>query len=112
MRHRVARTDSPPSFLTSLKVCGECSPCVLRPFPFDRFSYPAQRPEGCAQLPRNEVRLLPGREAVGLVHLVEVDEVGVRLLGPAARRLVELAREDADGAGTVAPLTSKKPSVF
>jgi hypothetical protein len=48
---------------------------------------------------------------VASLQLVEVDEVGVVLLGPAPRRLVELSK-DADGGGTVAPLTSKKPSVF
>ena len=46
------------------------------------------------------------------VQLVEVDEVGVGLLGPAPRRLVELPGEDADGGETLAPLTSKKPSLF
>jgi hypothetical protein len=49
---------------------------------------------------------------VASVQLVEVDEVGVGLLGPAPRRLVELSKEDADGGGTVTPLTWKKPSVF
>ena len=33
------------------------------------------------------------------VDLVEVDEVGVRLLGPAARRLILLAGKDAHGHG-------------
>ena len=32
-----------------------------------------------------------------LVDLVEVDEVGIRLLSPAPRRLVELSGKDADG---------------
>src|SRR5687767_13408555 len=56
-----------------------------------------QGPEGGAYLAREEVRLLPGREVVALVDFVEVDEVGVGLLGPAPRRLIELSRKDADG---------------
>src|SRR5262249_35217419 len=34
---------------------------------------------------------------IAFVELVEVDEVGICLLGPASRRLVELPRKDADG---------------
>jgi hypothetical protein len=34
---------------------------------------------------------------VALVDFVEVDEVGIRLLGPGPRGLVDLVREDADG---------------
>jgi hypothetical protein len=34
---------------------------------------------------------------VAFVDLVEVDEVGVGLLGPGPRGLVELVRENADG---------------
>src|SRR5687767_6727853 len=56
-----------------------------------------QGPEGGAYLAREEVRLLPGREVVALVDFVEVDEVGVGLLGPTPRRLIELARKDAHG---------------
>src|SRR5262249_44863497 len=63
------------------------------------FVLSAQRPEGRAQLAREEIRLLPRGEVIAAVDFVEVDEVRVRLLGPAPRRLVELAREDADGRG-------------
>src|SRR4051812_35305736 len=45
-----------------------------------------------SHLVREEVRLLPGREVVALVDLVEVDEVGVGRLRPAPRRLIELSR--------------------
>src|SRR5215204_2399904 len=57
----------------------------------------AKRPERGPHLGREELRLLPGREVVALVDLVEVDEVGIGLLGPTARRLIELTREDAHG---------------
>src|SRR5215207_3968427 len=55
----------------------------------------AQGPEGGAELLGEELRLLPGREVVALVDLVEVDEVGIGLLGPGPRGLVELVGEDA-----------------
>src|SRR5512135_3877451 len=57
----------------------------------------AQGAERRAELGREEVRLLPGGEVVALVDLVEVDEVEVRLLDPAARGPEDLVREDADG---------------
>jgi hypothetical protein len=38
---------------------------------------------------------LPGGEVVAVVDFVEVDEVGVGLLGPGPRCLIELVREDA-----------------
>src|SRR3954453_17015308 len=57
----------------------------------------AQRAEPRAQLGGVDLGLLPGGEVSAPVDLVEVDEVGVRLLGPAARRRVDLVREDAHG---------------
>src|SRR5438128_12549069 len=57
----------------------------------------SQRPEGGTNLGGEEFRLLPGREVVALVDFVEVDEVGVGLLGPTPRRLIKLSREDAHG---------------
>src|SRR6516162_2144621 len=60
-----------------------------------RFLRSAQRPERCPDFGREQVRLLPGGEVVALVDLVEVDELGIGLLSPAPRHLVELAREDA-----------------
>src|SRR4051794_17683563 len=60
----------------------------------------AQRSEGGAELVAEELGLLPGGEVAAAVELVEVDEVvRVGLLGPAARRLVELVGEDADRVG-------------
>src|SRR5438445_3327909 len=56
-----------------------------------------QCPEGGPHLGREELRLLPGGEVVAPVDLVEVDEVGVRPLGPAPRRLIHLAGKDAHG---------------
>src|SRR5262245_16578590 len=57
----------------------------------------AKRPETHAKFLREELRLLEGREVAALGELVVVDEVGVRLLRPAARRRIELVREDAHG---------------
>ena len=57
----------------------------------------AQGPEPGAELFREELRLLPGGEVPALVDLVEVDEVGVGLLGPAPRGVVLLAGEHAHG---------------
>src|SRR5438128_12171476 len=57
----------------------------------------SQRPEGGTNLGGEEFRLLPGREVVALVDFVEVDEVGVGLLGPTPLRLIELSKEDAQG---------------
>src|SRR5205823_12808604 len=45
----------------------------------------AQRPERRPDLGREQLGLLPGGEVAALVDLVEVGEVGVDLLGPAAR---------------------------
>jgi hypothetical protein len=45
----------------------------------------AQGPERHPELFREQFRLLPGGEVAALVDLVEVDEVGVGTLGPAAR---------------------------
>ena len=53
----------------------------------------AQRAERCPDLWREELRLLPGGEVAALVDLVEVGEVGVGLLDPAARGPEDLAGE-------------------
>src|SRR5207248_6012504 len=45
----------------------------------------AQRPERRPDLGREQLGLLPGGEVAALVDLVEVGEVGVDFLGPAAR---------------------------
>src|SRR5688572_23052670 len=44
---------------------------------------------------REELRLFPGCKMPAFVELVVVDEVGVRLLHPILRRVVELARKRA-----------------
>jgi hypothetical protein len=64
------------------------------PFASDQF---AQRPEPRPELGGEELRLLPGREVTALVHLVVVDEPGIRPLGPAPGRLVLFAGEYAHG---------------
>ena len=53
----------------------------------------ATRLERRAHLLREELRLLPGGEVASVVHLVEVVERGIGLLGPAARGPPDLARE-------------------
>jgi hypothetical protein len=53
-----------------------------------------QRSQAGSNLGRVDLRLLPGREVAALGSLVEVDELVVRPFRPAARRLVDLGRED------------------
>src|SRR5262249_17626629 len=53
----------------------------------------AERPEGCAELFGEQLRLIPGGEVAAPGGFVEVDEVGVELFGPAARGLEDLAGE-------------------
>jgi hypothetical protein len=57
----------------------------------------AQLAERCPDLGREQLGLFPDGEVAALVDLVEVDEVGVDLLGPAARRLDDLVGEDGVG---------------
>src|SRR3712207_870079 len=57
----------------------------------------AKRPERGSDFLREQPRLLPGGEVAALVDLVEVDQAGVGLLGPAARGLVLLAGKDTHG---------------
>src|ERR1700742_3682667 len=52
-----------------------------------------QGAERRTQLFGKQLRLFPGGEVATLVGLVEVDEVGVNLLGPAARGPEDLAGE-------------------
>src|ERR1051325_2072322 len=69
--------------------CGSCVSPFLR--------YAAQGPERRPELGREELRLLPRREVPAFVDLVVVDELGIRLLGPAPRRLILLAWKDRHG---------------
>src|SRR5215218_3339539 len=55
----------------------------------------SQRPERRADVFCEQLRLFPGGEVAAPVVLVVVDEVGVRLLGPAPRNPVELVGEGA-----------------
>src|SRR5215218_6077439 len=57
----------------------------------------AKRPECGSDFFREQLRLLPRGEVAALVDLVEVDQVGVGLLCPAARGLILLAGKDAHG---------------
>src|SRR4051812_6600956 len=57
----------------------------------------AKRAEPRAQLGGVQLRLLPGGEVPALVELVVMDQVGIRLLCPTPRHLIELVREDAHG---------------
>jgi len=56
----------------------------------------AQRRERRPDLGREQFGLFPGGEVAAPGGLVEVDEVGVDLLGPAARGLEDLAGEDGE----------------
>src|SRR5262245_27179781 len=72
----------------------------------------ADRLEGRSQLPAEDLRLLPRCEVPAPVDLVEVHDVGVRLLDPTPRRPPDLAREaceperDIDRRGRLAGRTS------
>src|SRR5918992_4286942 len=61
----------------------------------------AKRPEARSDLVAEQLRLLPSREVPALVDPVEVDEIGVGLLRPTPRHLIELigkaAHRDRDG---------------
>ncbi len=59
----------------------------------------AKRLERSADLCAEELRLFPGGEVPALVDLVEVGDVGVRLLDPAARGLPDLAGERGEAHG-------------
>src|SRR3954447_10501544 len=51
----------------------------------------AQGPERGAHLGREQLGLFPGREVPALVDLLEIDQVAVAALDPAARRTVDFA---------------------
>jgi hypothetical protein len=53
------------------------------------------RAKAGTQLLREQGRLLEGREVAAAIELVPVDEIGVELLGPAARRREDLAGKQA-----------------
>src|SRR5215207_6741651 len=67
---------------------GEGLECLLRQVvPDARPLAPASAGTGTPpELPREQLRLLPGREVAAPVDLVEEGQVGVGTLGPAARR--------------------------
>ena len=65
-----------------------------------------------ARIFRQKIRPFPGGEMAAPVELVEVDEVGIGLFGPAPRRLVLLAREDLTATGIETPLALKKPPLY
>src|SRR5690348_4504124 len=52
-----------------------------------------QRPEGVANLPAEDLRLLPRCEVTARLGLMEVDQLVVGLLGPAPGRDEALARK-------------------
>src|SRR5215217_2581483 len=57
----------------------------------------AKRSKARADLVDEQLRLFPGGEVPALVELVVVDQLGIGVLSPAARRLIELVGEDAHG---------------
>src|SRR4029077_6177707 len=56
-----------------------------------------QRLERRAKVRHQQPWLFPRREVPALVELVVIDELGIRPLRPASRRLVELLRKGAHG---------------
>src|SRR6202022_378365 len=57
----------------------------------------AQRFECRAKFAHKQLRLFPGRKMRALGEPVVVDELGIRLLSPTLRRLVDLFGESAHG---------------
>jgi hypothetical protein len=57
----------------------------------------AQRPEPCAEIADQKLRLFPRREVPTSVVLFVEDQVVVGALGPTPRSLVDFFRENADG---------------
>ena len=53
----------------------------------------ANRSECCTDLGREQLWFFPSGEMAALVDLVEVDDIGIRLLDPAARSTPDLAGE-------------------
>src|SRR5262245_48747497 len=68
----------------------------------------AQRLETNSQLFGQGLGLLPGREVSALGEPVEVDEIGIRLLRPAPRRLEQVIREGARRHGDLHALRPKE----
>src|SRR5437763_15918771 len=66
---------------------------VMRTSVGSGLGHSANRTERGAEFLGEELRLLPGGEVPALVDLVEVDDVRIRLLDPAARRPPDLAGE-------------------
>src|SRR5260221_4025051 len=60
-----------------------------------------QRPEACANLFREDLRLFPRREVAAPVDLVVMDELGERPLSPTPRSRIELVGKDGHGDGNV-----------
>src|ERR1700741_3048341 len=58
-----------------------------------------QRPQPRPHFFGKQLRLFPRRKMPTLVEPVVVNEVVIGALGPATRRLIVLARKDADGGG-------------
>src|SRR5580693_3661983 len=74
---------------------GSPLPCDVRKYLSDRSV--AQRSEARANFFRKELRLFPGRIVSAFVELVEIDELVIGPLCPAARGLIVLTRKDAHG---------------
>src|SRR5215813_8350255 len=70
----------------------------------------AKRFERCAHLGDEKLRLFPRRKMGTLRELVVVDELGISLLSPTLRCLVNLFGEALTATGMM-PLASKKPPV-
>src|SRR5688500_10491728 len=56
-----------------------------------------KRPKSVADLLREDLRLLPGREVPAFREPVVVNQLGIGFFGPTPRHLIELVRKDAHG---------------
>src|SRR5271156_983874 len=87
-----------PTSSTPALICFNSSN-MSRSYAVERYGELAQRHEGCSHLRREELGLFPSREMAAFGEPVVVHEIGIGLLGPAARRGVDLVRKDAHGSG-------------
>src|SRR5580658_7384918 len=119
MRETRSETSSGPrrfmggaAISTNIAAPSSCMVSVLKGMGFSScavvgLSLP-QRSEARANLFGKELRLFPGREVAAFLHLVVVNQFGIRPLCPAPRRRIEFVRKDAHGRWDHDPLDGEE----
>ena len=90
-RDQTLRGDLVPGVEASIIGCEECGARRTRA-PFFSLSHRTKRFEGCAHIGHEERRLFPGREVCAFGMVAVVDELHIRLLCPALRRLIDFSK--------------------